>query len=176
MMRGRPGLIARWKAGVDCRDIVQSYGVQLDHNGVGRCPFHDDAHASFQAWADGWRCYAENRGGDALPEPIREAVEACRQTINIDPKHYQAYWAAGNLYVTNRQYEEAATAYERSLSINPNFADAHLLAGNIWLRAGRRAEAAPEFEEYLRLSPDGQFAAQARDSVQKIKAALAKKP
>lgn len=45
---------------------MRAYGVELDHNGVGRCPFHDDAHASFQVWADGWRCYAENRGGDAL--------------------------------------------------------------------------------------------------------------
>ena len=51
---------------MDCRDIVRAYGVDLDHNGSGRCPFHDDQHASFQVWADGWRCYAENRGGDAL--------------------------------------------------------------------------------------------------------------
>ncbi len=62
----RPSLIAQWKVAVDCRDIVRAYGVELNENGVGRCPFHDDQHASFQAWADGWRCYAENRGGDAL--------------------------------------------------------------------------------------------------------------
>lgn len=59
-------MIARWKAGVDTRDIVQAYGVKLDANGIGKCPLHDDGVASFQAWDAGWVCYAEHRGGDAL--------------------------------------------------------------------------------------------------------------
>lgn len=78
---GRSSMIARWKAGVDCRDVVQAYGVELSAAGSGRCPFHDDEHASFQAWADGWTCYAENRGGDALQFVMEQEGMDAREAL-----------------------------------------------------------------------------------------------
>jgi hypothetical protein len=63
---GRTSMIARWKAGVDAREVVRAYGITLDAHGLGHCPFHDDQHASFVVYQDRWYCFAEGRGGDAL--------------------------------------------------------------------------------------------------------------
>jgi Flp pilus assembly protein TadD len=105
-----------------------------------------------------------------------EAEKPLRAGLGLDNHSWQGHFGLARVYWAKDDVSKAAQQTAITLQLNPNFADAHLLAGNIWLRAGRRAEAVPEFEEYLRLSPNGQFAAQARDSVQKIKAALAKKP
>jgi DNA primase len=75
------GIIARWKAAVDCRDIVRAYGVALGENGGGCCPFHDDQHASFQAWRDHWWCFAESRGGDALDFVMEQEGMSPREAL-----------------------------------------------------------------------------------------------
>jgi len=65
---------------------------------------------------------------------------------------------------------------EVSLAIkqDPNLAEAHLLAGNLLLRARRGQDALAHFEQYLKLKPDGQYAAETKALVQKIKDSLAK--
>jgi hypothetical protein len=56
-----------------------------------------------------------------------------------------------------------------ALQLNPKFARGHLLAANILLRAHQTENAVVEFEEYLRLEPKGEFAEQARQSVDSLK-------
>jgi hypothetical protein len=59
------------------------------------------------------------------------------------------------------------------MRLNPKLPEAHLLAGNLLFKARRAKEALPEYETYLRLDPSGEFAAQTRNMVQRIKQALA---
>jgi tetratricopeptide (TPR) repeat protein len=101
-----------------------------------------------------------------------EAEKALRAGLKLDNHSWQGHFALARIYWSKDEVQKAAQQTAITLQLNPNLADAHLLAGNIWLRAGRREEAVPEFEEYLRLSPGGQYAAQARDSVQKIRQSL----
>jgi len=69
--------------------------------------------------------------------------------------------------------EKAWKETNRSLELNPGYAKAHLLAGNLLLKARRAKDALGHFEEYLKLEPNGEFAAQTKTLVQKIKDALA---
>lgn len=58
----------------------------------------------------------------------------------------------------------------RTLQLKPDFAEAHLLAGNILLRLNQPQRAQAEYEEYLRLAPKGEYATEARELIQKLKA------
>jgi len=88
----------------------------------------------------------------------------------------RVYWDLG---LTTRD-TESRSHLEKSwqevnvtMRLNPNLSQAHLLAGNLLFKARRAKDALPEYETYLRLDPNGEFAAQTREMVQKIKRALA---
>jgi tetratricopeptide (TPR) repeat protein len=68
-----------------------------------------------------------------------------------------------------KSYEEV----KQALTIDANLAAAHLLKGNLLFKVQRASDAMTEYQEYLRLDPSGQFAAQTRALVEKIKKALA---
>lgn len=101
----------------------------------------------------------------------RDAERVLRQGLQHEPRSWQARFALGRLYWSNKDIKQAAQQVALALQLNPNFAEAHLLAGNIWLRAGKNAEAQFEFQEYLRLSPNGQFAAETKELLEKLKKA-----
>jgi len=63
---------------------------------------------------------------------------------------------------------KAGRSVGRTLQLKPDFAEAHLLAGNVLLRLGQNQRAQLEYEEYLRLAPKGEYAAEARELVQKL--------
>jgi hypothetical protein len=60
-------LSQRIKASVTVLDFVSQY-VELAPNGRGRCPFHDDHHASFSVNADQnyWHCFSGCGGGSII--------------------------------------------------------------------------------------------------------------
>ena len=68
--------------------------------------------------------------------------------------------------------ENAWREVNRALQLDPNMAEAHLFAGNLLLRARRPADALKHYEQYLVLAPDGEFAAETRKTIDKIKASL----
>jgi tetratricopeptide (TPR) repeat protein len=115
-----------------------------------------------------------------------EAEKILLQGLQIEGRSYQGHLSLGRLYwdmasklkdeaqwkpVLEKSYEQANLA----LKLNSNLAGAHLLKGNLLLRARRAEDALKEFEEYLRLEPNGEFSEQAREAVQRIKRALAKR-
>ena len=71
------------------------------------------------------------------------------------------------------ELEKSWQEINMAMRLNPNLPEAHLLAGNLLFKAHRAKDALPEYETYLRLDPDGEFAAQTKDLVQKIRQALA---
>ena len=100
-----------------------------------------------------------------------EAERVLRQGLKFEPRSWQARFTLGRLYWSSNDIKSAAQQVALALQLNPNFAEAHLLAGNIFLRARKNAEAQFEFQEYLRLAPNGQFAAETKAIVEKLKKA-----
>ena len=118
-----------------------------------------------------------------------DAEKVLKDGLAIEDRSYQGHLTLARLYwstgTTTKDEAQARPALEnafqevnRALELKPDLAEAHLLKGNLLLRARRAPDAQTEFEEYLRLAPNGEFAAQTRDLVTKIKQALAnsKKP
>jgi Tfp pilus assembly protein PilF len=104
-----------------------------------------------------------------------ESKKELSLVINLDPKSAPGHLTLGRLYYELGELAKAGPEVGTALQIDPGLAQGHLLAGNILLRAHQPGNALVEFEEYLRLDPNGQFSAQAKEVVQRIKKALAKR-
>ncbi|MCA1594229.1 MAG: tetratricopeptide repeat protein [Acidobacteria bacterium] len=104
-----------------------------------------------------------------LQKRYDEAETELRQGLKLDARSYRGYLELGRVYWDRGDYVKAGPQVGRSLQLKPDYAEAHLLAGNILLRARQRQNALTEFQEYLRLAPKGEYAAQAREAVQKLK-------
>lgn len=102
-----------------------------------------------------------------------EAEKALLEGLKLDDALWQGHFALGRLYLEQNEVIKAAPHFGRTLQLKPDFAEAHLFSGNLLLKVGEPARALVEYEEYLRLAPDGQYAAQARELVGKLKQALA---
>lgn len=101
-----------------------------------------------------------------------ESEKVLLRGLVIENRSWQGHFTLGRVYWTRNapgDLVKAARQVAVTLQLNPDFAEAHLLAGNIWVRANHRAEALLEFQEYLRLAPKGEFAAQTRETMQKLK-------
>jgi tetratricopeptide (TPR) repeat protein len=101
-----------------------------------------------------------------------DAEKILRKGLEIENRSWQGHFTLGRVYWTRNASGDIFKAGRQialTLQLNPGLAQAHLLAGNILLRANKRADAVTEFQEYLRLAPKGEFAAQVRETVQKIK-------
>jgi cytochrome c-type biogenesis protein CcmH/NrfG len=106
---------------------------------------------------------------------FEEAERVLNEGLALDEKSAAGHYTLGRVYWDRGDYVKAGPQVGRALQLKPDFAEAHLLAGNILLRARQGENALTEFQEYLRLAPEGEFAAQARQMVEKIKKALAEK-
>ncbi len=48
------------------RDILNRYGLKMGRNGLTRCPFHDDHHASMKIYDRSFFCFSCHTGGDVI--------------------------------------------------------------------------------------------------------------
>jgi len=95
--------------------------------------------------------------------------------IKLDADSVRGHLMLGRLYYQIGAITKAGQQVGTALQLNPKLAQGHLLAGNILLRARQADNALIEFEEYLRLEPNGEFSEQTRETVQRIKQALARR-
>ena len=106
------------------------------------------------------------------------------QGLQFEDRSWQGHLSLGHAYwnmaaqfsdeTRCRTLLEGSYAHaRRALELKPDLAAAHLLKGNLLFKARRAQDALHEFEEYIRLDPSGQFVAQTRTLVQRIKLALA---
>ena len=54
------------KYGVSCREAAEQYGVEGNHYGMARCPFHNDRHPSLYVADDHYYCFACGEHGDVI--------------------------------------------------------------------------------------------------------------
>lgn len=100
----------------------------------------------------------------------QEAEKTLIGGLKLDENSWHGHFTLARLYYEQNEILKAAPPIGRTLQLKPDFAEAHLLAGNILLKLNQRERAAVEYEEYLRLAPKGEFAAEARTLVQRLKA------
>ncbi|HEV3469905.1 MAG TPA: tetratricopeptide repeat protein [Pyrinomonadaceae bacterium] len=104
-----------------------------------------------------------------------EAEKALKEGLAQDDRSAEGHFTLGRVYFAKNDIPSAGREVGQALKLKPDFAEAHLLAGNLYLRARRADYALAEFQEYLRLAPSGEYAAQTKQLVQKIKQAMAEK-
>ena len=98
-----------------------------------------------------------------------EAEKALRDGLIIEDRSWQGHFALGRLYYAKGDIARAARQAGLAIQLNDSFPDAHLLAANIHLKVNNRQDALEQFQAYLRLAPKGEFAAQARQAIEKLK-------
>lgn len=102
-----------------------------------------------------------------------DAEKTLLDGLKLDDKSWHGHFTLARLYWDTNEVMKAAGFVGRTLQLKPTFAEAHLLAGNILLRLQQEQRALDEYVEYLRLAPKGEFAAQTRELIQKLKKAIA---
>lgn len=84
-------LCEKVKRQISVRQLVEQY-VELNDSGVGKCPFHDDQHASFSVndMENYWHCFSGCGGGSVIDfwmklnnMTFREAVEDLSQRLGV---------------------------------------------------------------------------------------------
>lgn len=61
----------------------------------------------------------------------RRAAEAYARALELDPRHEDALYYLGNMYMELGRYREAETAWERLLLVNPRSSRAHSRLGDL---------------------------------------------
>jgi tetratricopeptide (TPR) repeat protein len=98
-----------------------------------------------------------------------EAEKSLRDGLIIEDRSWQGHFAIARLYYNRGDLAKAARQVGLTIQLNDSFPDAHLLAANIHLKVNNRQDALEQFQAYLRLAPKGEFAAQARQAIEKLK-------
>jgi TolB-like protein/cytochrome c-type biogenesis protein CcmH/NrfG len=86
-------------------------------------------------------------------EQLRDAEEAVRKALLIDPNHALAHVAHGLIERVHGAHHSALEAFTRAIELDRNFAFAYAHKGNQLILVGRPAEAPPLVEQAIRLSP-----------------------
>jgi tetratricopeptide (TPR) repeat protein len=83
----------------------------------------------------------------------KDAVEALRRSLRIDPSQAPAHLALANVLQDQGQIDSAITSYRRALRLEPDSAQAHNDLGTALYARGNLEEAIREFEEALKSDP-----------------------
>ncbi|MBF0519832.1 MAG: tetratricopeptide repeat protein [Nitrospirae bacterium] len=71
-----------------------------------------------------------------------------------EPLHHYVHILLGNVYLSNKRFDDAAKQYKIALKLKPDDPINHNNIGNIYLRNGDVNAAFSEFSEAIRLKPD----------------------
>ena len=79
------------KYGVNCREAVERYGLEINRYGKALCPFHSDRHPSLYVTDDHYYCFACGAHGDVIDFaanffdlPLYEAAQRLAADFGID--------------------------------------------------------------------------------------------
>jgi tetratricopeptide (TPR) repeat protein len=83
-----------------------------------------------------------------------QAEHLCRQIVQADPTHADAWCLLGEACEFQQKLNEAEVGYRRAIQLLPGFGNAHNWLGIVLARQGRLAEAAACFQQAIRSEPD----------------------
>lgn len=90
---------------------------------------------------------------DAEPSRLREAIDAYRQAITLDPEFADAHCNLGTVYFNRGDREEARRWYEAALERDPIHLEAHFNLANLCEEEGRRESAVHHYKAALKADP-----------------------
>jgi protein O-mannosyl-transferase len=82
-----------------------------------------------------------------------EAERAYLETIDIDPKYYDAYSNLGDIYREQGKLKDAERCYLNAIEYGARYADTYYNLGVTYTSEGRNAEAEEPFRRALEISP-----------------------
>jgi adenylate cyclase len=94
-----------------------------------------------------------NQWNNTGREQLRDAEEAARKALLIDPNLALAHLANGLIQRARGAHHAALEAFSRAIELDRNFATAYAQKGNQFTLVGSPAEAPPLVEQAIRLSP-----------------------
>jgi len=86
-----------------------------------------------------------------------DAVAACKEAINFNPRYAQAHLQMGEAYSALGKTGPAIEAYRQALTLSPNYALAHFRLGQAYMKLNQHEQALASFREVLRLAPDSEL-------------------
>ena len=84
----------------------------------------------------------------------KEAIEAYKQAIRIEPDHANVHFNLGFNYYESRMHKEAIEAYKQAIRINPDDASAHNNLGIAYGDLGMHKESIEAHKQAIRINPD----------------------
>jgi len=81
------------------------------------------------------------------------AIKAYQTAIQINPNRDDSHVTLGNVYFSQKKYEEARVEYAEATRINPSIVNRYSL-GQAYTELGRYAEAENQYSEIQRLAPE----------------------
>jgi tetratricopeptide (TPR) repeat protein len=90
---------------------------------------------------------------DSSPENYKDALDAARLAVQIDPNLLEAHRALGYVWEGTASYDQAMQSYETALRINPNLAILHISMGNMLLNQGDTNGAISAYLQASQLAP-----------------------
>jgi tetratricopeptide (TPR) repeat protein len=100
--------------------------------------------------AETWFLFA---GLSASLDRLDEVVEGCQRTVELEPRHVQAWYNLGLACFHLHRWEDAVSAYQAALDIEP---DSPAVLGNLgatWLESGNPARALEYCNRAIELDP-----------------------
>lgn len=74
--------------------------------------------------------------------------------VDLEPKNIEIYGYLGQLYYSQKKYDQAIEQFERILTIEPKNADVMYLLGSIYLEMNKRDQAVEYFKNSISVDPD----------------------
>jgi tetratricopeptide (TPR) repeat protein len=87
-----------------------------------------------------------------------EQARVWHKTDNIDANHPEVHMLFGNLYLTQKKFDQALVEGEKAIALGPNNAEDHYLFSRILLRTGRPKEAIVMAEKANEKQSTGKYA------------------
>lgn len=103
----------------------------------------------------------------------QEAEKPLLQAATLNPSDPSTHFDLATTYALLNRPKDAETQARTVLQLQPKLTAVHFLLGNIMLLEKDGRSALTEFDTYLQAEPKGEFAPQARDTSEKLRAAFA---
>jgi tetratricopeptide (TPR) repeat protein len=82
------------------------------------------------------------------------AIADFSEAIRVDRNHANAYWARGNIYWEDKQYDDAITDYSEVIRLSPKYFHAYYQRGLAYSEKGDYDRAIAGFSEAIRIDPE----------------------
>lgn len=107
---------------------------------------------------------------------LGEAERCYRAVLAFDADYALAHFNLGNVFDERQEWEQARWHYEEAVRLSPNSPDPHYNLALVYERLGLHGRARRQWVEYLKHDPHSQWAAFARQQLEKTAWRLVAKP